>query len=235
MSLFASTGSPDVGGALGGAGLRNTALTPPYPIMVVDDHPAIRAGIAAFLEADPRFRVVGQAANAGAAQDLAIRVKPAIVIMDINMPGRQALEVLQLWRLTWSSLRVVMCSSHSDLPHVRAMLSAGACGYILKEEYPETYIEGLIAVAEGKVWLSPALRAKLTKHNPHDLGAMSAREIRVLRALGHGQTVAEIAAAGREPLSAVNEIVYALMSRLGVNSLAEVAAEGLILAQDESL
>jgi DNA-binding NarL/FixJ family response regulator len=198
--------------------------------LIVDDHPVVRAGLVDFIAKDSRFRVLGDAPNADVAQTLAIDLRPQLVLMDINMPGTQSVSVVQLWSLTWSSLRVVMCSSHSDLNHVRALTTAGAWGYILKEEYPETYLQGLAAVASGERWLSPTLRARLGANLPECLASMSAWEGRVLVELGQGRTLPEIAASLQTDVPTVNGYLSSLMGRLKVRSSAEVATEGLLYA-----
>jgi DNA-binding NarL/FixJ family response regulator len=173
----------------------------PATIVLADDHPIVRQGLKAALDADPDCQVVGEAADGLETLALVERLKPSILIVDVMMPGLNGLEVTR--RVTASSphTRVIVLSMYADEAHVLEALKYGAVGYAVKDVDLPELIRGLREVAAGRRYLSPPLseraleayaRRAQASDNMHE--ALTPREREILQLVAEGHTSAEIAA-----------------------------------------
>lgn len=126
----------------------------PIRVLVADDHPAVRAGLVALLEADPSTEVVAQAADGDAAVRHARAERPDVALTDVRMPGATGIEITPALRE--AGARVLVISAFDLDSYVLGALAAGADGYLVKTEEPRRILEAVHAVASGDAVLSPA-------------------------------------------------------------------------------
>lgn len=173
-------------------------MTDPCRIVLVDDHPLFREGVAATLDADPNFEVVGQGASADDALRLATSLLPDLLLLDLNMPGgglNAARAVAEACPVT----RTVMLTVSEDEADVLAALKAGARGFVLKGVLGRELRGILSAVAAGEVYVTPGLAASMlrdmTSGRPagQPLDDLTPREHQILEGVACGLSNKEIA------------------------------------------
>jgi DNA-binding NarL/FixJ family response regulator len=155
-------------------------------IILVDDHELFRTGVRQALLAAGDFELCGEAASARAAFGLVDSASPELVLMDITLPGMDGVVATREIRRRAPRSRVLVMSAHDQIRDVRDALDAGASGYILKSDGPETLVAALRTIARGEQYLAPAIAARLAAHRasqpPTDvLAVLSEREREVFR------------------------------------------------------
>jgi DNA-binding NarL/FixJ family response regulator len=163
-------------------------------VLLVDDHPAVRIGLRVLLEQAPDVTVVGEAEDGREALRLAEELTPDVAVVDCELPEIEGAEVAREMRQQEGLVRVLALSSYDDEHYVRGMLEAGAVGYLLKEEAPQTIVTAVRTAAEGDGYFSPGVAGKVdawARGEPP--GGLTQREIDVLRLVAEGYTNARIA------------------------------------------
>ncbi|MBI4268084.1 MAG: response regulator transcription factor [Chloroflexi bacterium] len=195
-------------------------------VLVADDHPMLRNGLRAALSAEPDISVLGEAANGLQAQDMAVRLNPDVIIMDIYMPQRDGLESLLSIKKKLPDVKVLMLTVSEREEDLLKAMRFGADGYILKKSDVADVIEAVRKITRGETTLSPYISRKLVKELLGGQGyfGLSAREKEVLELLGEGLTNSEIA--GRLFLSytTVSSYVYRLVQKLHLKNREEAIA-----------
>src|SRR5512141_3299739 len=120
-------------------------------LLLVDDHDVVRTGLKTFLESQGRFQVVAEAANGLEAIQRTLETNPAIVLMDISMPGMDGLEATRQLKKMCPASQVLALTVHDDKHYFMEMLAAGASGYLTKQAAAEELVAALDAIAEGHV------------------------------------------------------------------------------------
>jgi two-component system, NarL family, response regulator NreC len=170
----------------------------PITIVIADDHLVVRSGLRLVLERAGGFEVVSEAGDADAALRTVLGHKPAILVLDLNMPGElTSLDAIPRVKELSPATRVVVLTMQDDPEFARRALRAGAAGYVLKEAADEELVEAVRRVAEGGTYLNPRLGAMLAAAPPEPSGPpddLTEREVEVLRLIALGHTNAEIAA-----------------------------------------
>jgi DNA-binding NarL/FixJ family response regulator len=160
---------------------------PPVRTVIADDHPALRAGVRAVLEATGQIEVVGEAAGGEEALRLCRQLTPNVLLLDVEMPGGlDGVEVASRIGAESPSTRVLAFSAYDDRAYVASMLQAGAAGYITKDKPLMLVAEAVQAVARGEG------RWFVTLHKPDDELPLSEREFEVLRLMARGRSNDEI-------------------------------------------
>jgi len=200
----------------------------PIRVLIADDHAVVRSGLAMLLEAEEDITVVGQAATAAETVEQAARLKPDVVLLDIQMPG-SGLKAARAMLSRESPPRVVVLSVHDDAPHLRAALRAGVSGYVTKRSADRATIEAVRHAHSGRVYIDPSLGGIMAEQL---LGARAAparaiapltprmREVLWLAAWGY--TNDEIARALSVTVKTVEAHRAGLMARLGLANRAEL-------------
>jgi DNA-binding NarL/FixJ family response regulator len=170
-------------------------------VVLVDDHPVLREGLARMLDDQPDFRVVAQADNATEALRQVRQNQPNLIVLDLSLGGTDGLELAKQFHDLYPKLPVLILSQHDETLYAERALRAGAMGYIMKQESPDRVIEAMRTVLDGKVWVSPKLSALMlqgmrgghTEGETSPLERLSNRELEVFRLIGQGNTVKAIA------------------------------------------
>lgn len=178
-------------------------------LLVVDDHPVVRAGLIGVLDDEPDLDVVAEAADGAAAVRLAPAARPDVVLMDLRMPGMAGAEATVALLAAAPGARVLVVTSYDTDDEILSAIDAGASGYVLKSAPADEILEAVRRVAAGEVALAPAVAARLVaqtrRTRSHEAGAatgreraadaprpLSRRETEVLRLVAEGRSNAEI-------------------------------------------
>lgn len=213
-------------------------------VLLADDHPMIRQGLLRLLEAERDIKVVGEASDGLQAVQLAEKLKPMVLVLDMMMPGLNGLEVLrQVKRVSPSTLSIVLSMQSADAYVVEA-LKCGASGYILKDTGPGEVLIAVQQVLQGQRFLSPRLSERLIDAYIHTseksvadpYETLTNREREVLQMAAEGMTTADIAK--RLSLSPRTVELHRgrMMNKLGLHSQTDLIRYALkrgILSMDE--
>lgn len=161
-------------------------------ILLVDDHPLVRDGLRARLEAVPQFEVVAEAGGAQEALEQARHCTVDLVLMDINMRGGNGIEATARFSEQFPDIAVLILSMHDKLEYVSQAIQAGARGYVLKDAPGKDIVVAIETVMSGGIYYSAALARQLAK--PQNLDAqLTSREHEVLLHIANGQSNKQIA------------------------------------------
>jgi two-component system response regulator NreC len=169
----------------------------PITIVLADDHAVVRAGLRLLLERADDFQVVSEAGDAESAVRTVLGHKPAVLVLDLNMPGAlSSLDAIEQVGRVSAGTRVVVLTMQEGPEFARRALRAGAAGYVLKEAADTELVEAVRRAAAGETYLNPQLGAALAAAPPQPPGPpdnLTERELEVLRLIALGHTNAEIA------------------------------------------
>ncbi len=164
-------------------------------VLLVDDHPLVRTGLRAIIEAAGELSVVGEAADGRGLVDIATDLRPDVVLMDLSMPHVDGIEATRALREAGNEVPVVVLTSFAESAQVTAALAAGAVGYLLKDSDPGDVIRAIRAAAAGHAPIDPRVaRTLLPTSAPLDAPAgLSAREREVLALVARGLANKQVA------------------------------------------
>jgi len=168
----------------------------PVKIVIADDHVVVRRGLRLLLDAAEGFEVVAEAGNVDDARRYVRAHRPAVLVLDLNMPGADSLEAIPQIREEMPSTEIVVLTMQSDTAFARTALQTGAKGYVLKEAADDELVEAVRAAARGETYLNPRLGARLAAEPPAAGGPpddLTEREVQILRLIALGHTNGEIA------------------------------------------
>ncbi len=214
-------------------------------ILLADDHPLMRVALGHVLEARNNLEVVGEAGNGKVAVDLALKLKPDIVIMDITMPEMNGLEATRKIKQENPDIGVLILTVHTDNEHVFNILQAGADGYLTKNASTEEVISAINALAAGESVMSSAISKQVYKYlfqymsKPLSLDTsdkLTQREQELLKLLARGMSNKDISSRLGLSLYTVKSYLADLFSKMKVTSRTEAVVVGLrkgILTSDD--
>jgi DNA-binding NarL/FixJ family response regulator len=170
-------------------------------VLLVDDHPIVRQGLALLIDREPDLSVCGEAEGAHTAFHAIATLRPDIVVLDISLSGPDGLDVLKEIRMKTASLPVLILSMHDESIYAERAMRAGANGYIMKQEATEKVLVAIRRILQGEVYLSDRLTntmlqqyvrgASPAKSSP--LVSLTDRELEVFRLIGEGHGTRQIA------------------------------------------
>jgi len=212
----------------------------PIRIVLADDHGVLRAGLKALLEADDEFHVVAEAWEGEQVLRLAAKLKPDVVLLDLNMPGPGNIEVTRRIIEAAPKSRVLILTAYEENGVVREVLKAGASGYIIKRAVESELLNAIRAVHRGEMYVHPfMMRALLdppvqepAPKKERDGAALTPREVEVLRFIARGYTNRQIAENLKLSVRTVESHRANLMGKLGLQTrvqLVRYAAEHKLL------
>ncbi|HEX7024068.1 MAG TPA: response regulator transcription factor, partial [Gemmatimonadales bacterium] len=138
-------------------------MSEPIRVLLVDDHPLVRAGIRRVLETNPGLLIVGEASNGAEAMEMIGASRPDIVVLDLTMPEVDGLELLYRLRDRDGSLRILVLTMHAQREYIRRAIQAGADGYLLKESAVAELLTAIETVRRGQPYYSPEVQAELAR------------------------------------------------------------------------
>jgi len=177
-------------------------MTPVITALIADDHPIFRTGLRQIIGADAAVRIVAEAGNGDEALAAIESVRPDVAVLDIDMPGRDGLEVARALRDRRSATRVIFLTLHKDAVILNEALDAGAHGYVLKDSAATEIVVAITNVHAGGQYVSPGLsgllinrvqRADTLAKAVPGLDALTPAEMKVLKLLAEIKTTKEIA------------------------------------------
>lgn len=166
-------------------------------LLIVDDHPVVRAGLRRLLATEPGLQIV-EATTGQEAIGTFCEARPELVLLDLNLPGISGLEVLGRLLIEDPKARVIVISMYDNPVYVARVLELGARGYVSKNAPPEQIIEAVRRVAAGRSYIEPEMAQELVLRNVRpasQLSQLSPRELEILRLLADGSSLTEIAEA----------------------------------------
>ena len=170
-------------------------------VLLVDDHPFMRAGLAQLLERQTDLEVCGEAGNPTEAFDAIRRTRPDLVLSDLTMPGRSGLEFLKDLLALDPALPVLVVSMHDEAVFAERALRAGARGYIMKEAGGENLLTAVRQVLRGEVYVSPKMSARILealsggrpRGSSSPIEKLTDREFEIFQLIGQGKSTRDIA------------------------------------------
>lgn len=190
-------------------------------VVLADDHALVREGTAELLERAGGLQVIGQAANGADALRLVQTLRPDVLLVDVAMPGLDGFETTRRSRAMSPDTAVLALSAHEEVAYVRAMLEAGARGYLSKAARAHELVAAVRAVAAGETVLSPSVAAQVLSRGSDATPNLTPRELDMLRAtargLGNKQIAAELGVSARTVQSHLTRV----FGKLGVASRTE--------------
>jgi len=195
-------------------------------ILLADDHAVVRRGFQMILAEQPDMEVVGEAGNGREALELAAKLKPDVVVMDVAMPELNGIEATRRMADHAPHARVLALSMHKDSVYVREILRAGARGYLLKDSAPADLVSAVRAIAAGEGYLSPAVSDAVLddyrRHVTNPIDLLTSREREVLQMLAEGKTNKEIAGVLNLSVYTVDAHRGRIMEKLNAHSINEL-------------
>lgn len=194
-------------------------------IMIVDDHPIMRVGIAAIINAQEKMRVVAQAGSTAEAIRLFAAEQPDLTLMDLRLPDRDGVEAIKAIRAASPKARVIVLTTYEGDEDIHRALEAGARGYLIKGMPHEALIMALRRVNEGQRFLPQVVTQALSSRAPGS--NLSVREQEVLQLMFAGKSNREIAEELRIKEATVKSHVSVILMRLNVTDRTQAVVEGL--------
>jgi DNA-binding NarL/FixJ family response regulator len=173
---------------------------PKSRIMLVDDHPLVRRGLAEIISHEPDLEICGDAGDVQEALREVERAQPDLIVVDLTLKTGHGLELIEKLRDRNPHIKTLVSSMHDETLFAERVLRAGAMGYISKQEPPEMLLRAIRQVLRGEMYLSPRMTSRLlhgvakgrsTSQDPVE--GFSNREIEVFEMIGQGQTIQQIA------------------------------------------
>jgi len=200
-------------------------------ILIVDDHPMVRHGLAQLLNHEADLEVRGEAATAGEAMEALRKSRFDLVIADLSLSGVSGIELVRNIRAHDANLPVLVISMHDETVYAERALRAGARGYVMKQEATEKVLSAVRRLLAGDVYLSDALQAKMLRRAVGRRGdapvlpieVLSDRELEVLRLIGRGLGTRQISEELRRSIKTVEAHRASLKDKLGLKTAAELA------------
>lgn len=194
-------------------------------LVVADDHPVVRQGLVALLGTDPEIEVVGEAADGREAVDVALELRPSVIVMDLRMPDLDGVAATEAIKQVWPEAAVVVLTTYDTDEAIVRAVEAGASGYVLKDTPPDDLLQAIRRAAAGETVLSPPVAKRLVERmQSPEASTLSTREIEVLREVASGNTNGVIAERLHISQATVKTHLLHIYTKLGVSDRAAAVA-----------
>jgi DNA-binding NarL/FixJ family response regulator len=210
-------------------------------IMVVDDHPIVRQGLALLINREADLVVCGEAEEASGAMHVLASSRPDVLIVDISLNGPDGLDLLKNIRTTHPSLPVLILSMHDELIYAERALRAGANGYIMKQEATEKVLVAVRRILSGEIYVSDRIANQMLKHYITGAGTLrnssiadlSDRELEVFRLIGEGHGTRQIAEELHLSVKTVESYQAHIKEKLSLRSARELMQHAIQWTMNE--
>src|SRR5438045_6029867 len=198
-------------------------------VLLADDHTVVRQGLRALLEAEEDMTVAGEAENGSQAVQMAKRLQPDVVVMDIAMPSLNGLEATRQISRESPKSKVLILSSYSDDEYVQQLTDAGASGYLVKQTAAQDLVTAIREARKGNAFFSPAISKRLLEHFRSSIGKppgeqkspkLTPRELEVLQLIAEGYANKQIAGELFISIKTVEKHRQQLMNKLYIHDVA---------------
>ena len=214
---------------------------PKQRILIVDDHPVVREGLATIINQQADLMVCGEAEDAPSAHQAVSTLQPDLVIVDISLKGVNGIELIKQLQRQHEKIPILVMSMHDESLYVERVLRAGARGYIMKQEGTEKVVTAVHQVLAGEIYVSDAMGKKLlrTFHEGRpDPGApsverLSDRELEVFRLIGQGYGTRQIAETLHVSVKTVNTYRQHIKEKLRLKSGSDLLRHAIHWVQSE--
>lgn len=205
---------------------------PKMRVLLIDDHPMIRQGLASLINEEANLMVCGEAGSSGQALDLVATLKPNLAIVDISLGEQDGIELIKQVRAQHPEVQLLVLSMHDEGIYAERALRAGASGYVMKVEAAERVMAAIRCVLSGKIYISEkvtdqmlhrlATRRKDAWSSKSPIERLSDRELQIFRLLGAGVRVREIATQLFISVKTVESHRVNIKEKLGLKTSAEL-------------
>jgi DNA-binding NarL/FixJ family response regulator len=204
---------------------------PNKTILIVDDHPMLRRGLASLIESEPGLAVCGEAASFCAALDAIRESPPDLVIVDIELDGSDGLDLVKSVKDRYPTIPALVLSMYDESAYAERSLRAGALGYVTKQQMDDTVLNAIRHLLRGETYMSERLRTRLaikyvggrTLETDSPLATLSDRELQVFRLIGQGRSTRQIAGILSLSIKTIESHREHIKNKLTVESTAELA------------
>ncbi|MEJ1934466.1 response regulator transcription factor [Nostoc sp. NIES-2111] len=202
-------------------------------MVLADDHPVVLAGVKSLLAAACDIKVVGEAEDGLTALRIIASTMPDVAVIDIAMPGLNGVELARKVQDRWPDTRLLVLSVHEDRAYVQPLLQCGVRGYLLKRSAAEDLLRAVRAIAQGGIFLDPAIAEHAIRHDEAGdgkcgaLGQLSTREIQVIKLNALGFSNKEIARKLEVSVKTVETYKARATSKLDLKSRADIVRLGV--------
>jgi DNA-binding NarL/FixJ family response regulator len=208
-------------------------------ILIVDDHPLVRAGFAQLIGDCPDLEVCGEAANMAEALRLIDNDCPDLAIIDLSLAGGSGLDLIEHIKSREQDILMLVASMHDETLYAERVLTAGARGYINKQEAQDSIIRAIRQVLSGKVYLSEAMTERLlsgmvdARDEKRDIERLSNRELQVFELIGQGVPSGQIASQLNLSIKTIETHQAHIKKKLGLGSAHELNQRAIRWTMDQ--
>jgi DNA-binding NarL/FixJ family response regulator len=203
-------------------------MTKTITVLLAEDHAIVREGFRKLLEAEGSFDIVGEADNGRVAVEMTLKLRPAVVVMDIAMPLLNGLEATRQILRTAPATKVLILSAHSDDAYIDHVNAVGGAGYLIKQTSSHILAKAIQEVARGNRFFGPSITRRLHAQKPDPRGKavndqiarLSSREMEVLQLIAEGQPNKQIAEELRISIKTVEKHRQNVMDKLRIHDTA---------------
>lgn len=227
--------------------MKRPKASKPFPskkarLLLVDDHPILREGLSRLINQEPDLQVCGQAADANEALELSRTLKPDLAMVDLTLADVNGLELIKTLRVSLAAMPVLVLSMHKESLYAERALRAGARGYLMKQEAPETVLKAIRIVLKGHIYLSEHMSSRLvsewTQHRgeatPSPYSQLSDRELQVFELLGRGHGTRQIAEEIHLSIKTVETYREHIKNKLQLRNASELLEHAFEWVKNES-
>jgi DNA-binding NarL/FixJ family response regulator len=192
-------------------------------VLIADDHPLMDTRLKSELNAEYDLLLVGEATNSEEIQIMCDAYQPDVLLLNLDMPGPSAMEIIAKLRQCFPETRVLILTSCADQEYARGLVNAGVTGYLLKEESPQVVAQAIHAAMQGGAWFSQRVAEKLAQ--PTNLPALTQREQDILRSIAQGKTDQQIGLDLGLSERTIRYDLQRIYEKLGVTTRVEAAVQ----------
>jgi DNA-binding NarL/FixJ family response regulator len=215
---------------------ENSSGTRVWRVLVVDDHPLVRVGLASVINSEPDLEVCAEAGSVAAALEAVRASRPDLVVTDLSLPDGNGMDLIKRLHARATGLKILVCSMHDENLFAQRALAAGACGYIGKEEATRHVALAIRQVLQGRPWLSAELTARMHEGGAppaadagaDEVGRLTDRELAVFEMIGRGMGPTQIAEQIHLSVKTVETHREKIKRKLNLRSASELTRRAML-------